>query len=431
MDMSHLNASERLKIEHYLREGKNFQEIAKLLGRARSSIVREVRKHRVSSLKVGYHRIPNRCLRRRECTLKHVCPKERCYRQCSTCSFCNEYCAQFQEEECRKLLAPPYVCNGCKEEHQCTLKKQFYIYDQAEKAYRKLLVESRSGANITEEERLFLDERIHDGTLKGQSIHHILIADKNQITVGEKTVYRCINAGLLRTKRGDMLRSCMMKPRKRKAVEHKIDRKCRIGRTYEDFEAFKEANPDIPVVEMDSVCGRSGGKTLLTLHFNNCGMMWLFLRQRNTAQTVIDVFNELESSLSFDTFSMLFPVILTDNGAEFSNPSALEVSPFNGMLRTRIFYCDPYSAYQKGHVENNHLNLRRILEKKTSFDDLEQSDMTRIMSHMNSFARRSLNNIPAITLFKTIYGKNILPEIGVSLIPPQDVILTSQLISMN
>lgn len=429
--MSHLSAAERLKLECCLREGKSFQEIAKLLRKARSTIVREVKKHRVPSLKPGYHRIPNRCIRRKECQLKHVCPKERCYRQCSTCSLCNEFCPRFQEEECRKLLSPPYVCNGCKDENRCTLKKQFYIHDAAEKAYRKLLVEARSGANITEEERLFLDKRIHDGTLKGQSVHHILMTDRDQITVGEKTVYRYINAGLLRTKRGDMLRSCMMKPRKRKAVEHKIDRRCRIGRTYEDFKVFQEAEPDIPVVEMDSVLGRPGGKTLLTLQFNSCGMMWLFLRQRNTSQTVIDVFDELESLLGFDTFCMLFPLILTDNGSEFSNPTALEVSPFNGKRRTRIFYCDPYSAYQKGHVENNHLNLRRILEKRTSFDDLKQTDMSRVMSHLNSFARKSLNNVPAITLFETIYGKEILPKIGVSLTAPQDIILTSQLISIN
>ena len=429
--MSHLSTSERLKIEHFLREGKSFQEIAELLKKSRSTIAREVRKRRVRSLKVGYHRIQNRCILRRECSRKHVCPRQKCYRQCSTCSLCNDFCPSFQEEKCRKLQFPPYVCNGCKEENRCTLEKQFYIHDVAEKAYRKTLVESRSGANITEEERLFLDERIRNGVLKGQSVHHILVTDRDQITVSVKTAYRYINAGLLRTIRGDMPRSCMMRPRKRKAVELKIDKKCRIGRTYEDFKSLREANPDIPVVEIDSVLGRPGGKTLLTMQFNICGMMWLFLRERNTSQSVIDVFNELEARLGFDVFCMLFPVILTDNGSEFSNPSALEISPFNGRRRTRIFYCDPYSAYQKGHVENNHLNLRRILEKKTSFDDLEQSDMNLIMSHLNSFARKSLNNVPAITLFETIYGKDILPELGISLILPQDVILTPQLISKN
>ena len=426
--MSHLTIKERLKIEHWLNEGHNFQEIADSLEKARSTIVREVRKHRKESREAGYNRIPNCCIHRRQCKLKNVCMRARCYRQCSTCSLCNEYCSQFQEERCAKLEEPPYVCNGCREKNQCTLKKQFYVHDAAEREYRKLLVESRAGANITEEERQFLSEQIHRGIQKGQSVHHILEAEKDQFTIGEKTVYRYINSGLLRTKRGDMPRSCMVKPRQRKPIEHKIDKKCRIGRTYADFEAFRNENPDLPVVEMDSVIGRPGGKTLLTMQFNSCGMMWLFLRQRNTSQSVIDVFNELEQSLGFDCFRMLFPLILTDNGPEFSNPIALEVSPICGRPRTKIFYCDPYSAYQKGHVENNHLILRRILEKRTSFDNLEQSDMERVMSHMNSFSRKSLNNVPSITLFETIYGKEVLNKLGVSLIAPQDVILTHDLL---
>ena len=427
--MSHLTLSDRIKLEHGLKEGRSFQEIADLLRKARSTILREVKKHRVESLKPGYHRIPNRCIDRRQCQLHHVCPKARCYRQCSTCSLCNEFCTKFREESCPKLQLPPYVCNGCKEENRCTLRKQFYIHDAAEKGYRKMLVGSRTGANITEAERLFLSERIDKGIQKGQSVHHILASDADQIMVGEKTVYRYINAGLLRTKRYDMPRSCMMKPRSRKPVEHKIDKKCRIGRTYADFEVFCKENPDSEIVEMDSVFGRPGGKTLLTLQFNNCGMMWLFLRERNTSQSVIDEFNRMEQLFGFKMFCVLFPVILTDNGSEFSNPSALEFSPFNGRQRTRIFYCDPYSAYQKGLVENNHLNLRRILEKRTSFDELQQSDMAMVMSHMNSFARKSLNNVPSITLFETIYGKEILKKIGVSLIPPRDIILSSDLIS--
>jgi len=308
-------------------------------------------------------------------------------------------------------------------------EKQFYQHPEADKSYRKNLVSSRTGVNITEDERLFLDEQILAGTKKGQSVHHILAAGCDQITVGEKTVYRYINAGLLHTKRGDMPRSCMLKPRRRKAVEHKIDKKCRIGRTYEDFKTFKANDPDISIVEMDSVLGRPGGKTLLTLQFNSCGMMWLFLRERNTSQSGINIFNYLEQLLGFEMFRILFPVILTDNGSEFSNPTILEISPFNGQQRTHIFYCDPYAAYQKGHVENNHLNLRKILEKSTSFDDFEQADMARVMSHLNSFARQSLNNVPAITLFETIYGKEVLPKIGVALIAPKDVVLTSQLIS--
>ena len=105
--------------------------------------------------------------------------------------------------------------------------------------------------------------------------------------------------------------------------------------------------------EMDSVVSSGGGKVLLTLIFPDCSFMLAFLRDRNTSQSVIDIFNHLYGLLGPDDFKKLFPVILTDNGSEFSNPRALEFVP-DGSRRTSIFYCNPYSACQKPLVENNH-----------------------------------------------------------------------------
>lgn len=54
------------------------------------------------------------------------------------------------------------------------------------KSYRKMLVCSRTGASITEAERLFLSERIDQEIQKRQSFHHILASDADQITAGKK-----------------------------------------------------------------------------------------------------------------------------------------------------------------------------------------------------------------------------------------------------
>ena len=83
---------------------------------------------------------------------------------------------------------------------------------------------------------------------------------------------------------------------------------------------------------------------------------------------------------------------------------------------------------KKGHIENNHLNLRKILEKGTSFDNLTQQDIDLVVSHINSIARKSLNDVPAITLFEAIYGKKVLKKLNVSLISAQEVILTPELL---
>ena len=264
--------------------------------------------------------------------------------RCSTYHLCNSVCPEFVEEHCQRL--PPYVCNGCEFEHLCTLRKHYYLHRPAQMACKEKLAHSRAGANISEEELSRLDRFISPLIQKGQSVHHIVVSNPDEFTSSEKTIHRYVNGSLLSARNIDMPRVCRLKPRKSKPLQHKVDKQCRVGRTYEDFLAFMGANPDTSIVEMDTVEEKKGGSVLLTLHFISCGFMMAFLRNRNTSQSVINIFRNLCSIIGKDTFQRLFPVILTDNGSEFSNPSALEIAE-DGTKITSIFYCDPSSPYQK------------------------------------------------------------------------------------
>lgn len=428
--MTHLTHSQRTLIENGLRRRKSFREIAADIGKSHTTVSREVLKHRVNSDKGAYGRVTNRCVFRRECSRRAQCDKSNCNRKCSACARCNSVCPAFQEEFCGLLEQVPYVCNGCKDEHRCVLRKKYYIHDHAEKEYKKVLSNSRSGATLTEDERLAIGTILDAGLAKGQSVHHIMVSQKDNFRVCEKSVYRYINKGLFfqRPGRMELPKAPGMKPRRKKGSEHKIDTKCRIGRTLDDYLAFREKNPNTAIVEMDSVIGKRGGKVLLTFNFNNCTFMLAFLREANTSQSVIDTFNFLEKLMGPATFKKLFPVILTDNGTEFSNPDALENSPLTEKRRTRLFYCDPYSSWQKGHVENNHENLRRIFPKGETLDSFTQNDVNLAISHLNSFARVSLNDVPSIVLFEKIYGSDVLKKLGVRLIEKTEVCLTPQLL---
>ena len=55
-------------------------------------------------------------------------------------------------------------------------------------------------------------------------------------------------------------------------------------------------------------------------HFGNTSLMLAFLRDANTSASGIRIFNLLYDVLGIKGFEKLFPVILTDNGSEFSNP---------------------------------------------------------------------------------------------------------------
>lgn len=365
----HLSDYERDLIEFHLKEGMPLKKIAEALGRSTSTISREIRARSVDSDKGAYGRSFNCCLLRKNCFKRQLCEdKPNCDRKCSNCKLCNSICPDFKEEVCLRLYEPPYVCNGCIDERICTLRKRYYLHKKAHQAYRETLAESRTGANISEDELRALDEFVSPLLINGQSVSRIFANNPDQFNVSEKSVYRYVAGNLLTAHTLDLPRVCRIKPRKSKPVQHKVDSSCRIGRSYPDFLQFVEDTGQA-IVEIDSVIGRIGGKVLLTIFFKNCDLMLAFIRQRNTSQSVIDIFDMLYVSLGADIFMQLFPIILCDNGSEFSNPKALEFDA-QGNRRTNIFYCDPYASFQKPGVELNHQFIRRILPKGSSFDDL-------------------------------------------------------------
>lgn len=419
----HLTDSERLQIEQWLRQRISIKKIARYLEKSASTISREIRNRSISSNKSAPCRIPNRCKHRFDCTVRLLCSdKPNCITLCRSCKLCNNLCTDFDEEICPKLSVPPYVCNGCTDEHHCVLRKKYYIHHQAHKTYRETLVEARVGVNLSEDERLDLDEFISPLIQRGQSIHHVIANNPDEFTVSEKSVYRYVAGGLLKARNIDMPRICRLKPRRAKPLEHKVDSTCRIGRTYDDYKAYLQYHHDLSVVEMDSVIGRIGGKVLLTLMFKSCDLMLAFIRDRNTSQSVIDVFNHLYCQFGTQTFCTMFPVLLTDNGSEFSNPTALELDN-QGLRRTMIFYCDPCASYQKPNVELNHEFIRKILPQGSSFDHLTQDDINLMMSHINSYSRAKLNDRSPFEMFTFLYGKGILEKLGLRIIPPNEIIL--------
>jgi IS30 family transposase len=417
-----------LEIERALKQGSSFKKIAAKISKHPSSIAREILGRRTPSNKGAFGRITNRCISRRSCNRQQLClDKPDCLRRCTTCHLCNTACSHFVEETCSRLEAPPYVCNGCKDESKCVLHKQYYLHHLASRHYREHLVLSREGANITEEELLAIDALVSPLIRKGQSLHHILVNNPDRFSVNEKTLYRYVAGGLLRAKNGDMPRVCTLRPRARKPVEHKVDTGCRIGRTYADYQAFTAAAPDLRVVEMDSVIGRVGGKALLTLMFPWCGLMLAFLRDLNDSKSVSEVFARLWLLAGPVLFRQLFPVLLGDNGSEFSNPKALELDP-DGNPRTRVFYCDPRATNQKARIERNHEFIRMVLPKGSAFDRLEQADVNRMMSHINSYSRPALGDRAPLDLFAFVHGVGILEALGLHKIAPNDIVLKPRLI---
>ncbi len=139
----------------------------------------------------------------------------------------------------------------------------------------------------------------------------------------------------------------------------------------------------------------------------------------------------IEAKIGMEMFKKLFPLILTDNGSEFSNPIEIEFNMNSDELRTKIFYCELERTDQKGSCEVNHEMIRRILPKGTSFDNLTQEDINKIMSHINSYKRKKLNNCSPLQLFNLLYGNDIAKKFGIVEIKPNEINLSSNLIKKD
>ena len=412
----HLTKDDRYTIETNLNNNISLKQIGIKINKHCSSISREIKNHYITKNTGSIGRSFNNCLYRKTCPNRG-----------KNCNLKN--CVEFVEEKCTLINKPPYVCNGCKKRCQCTLTKRFYDSSYAQDEYEETLKESRSGVVISNDEINYLNN-ILTPLIKnqGQSIHHAIINNKNKIMHSESKIYKLIDLGLLEVRNIDLPRKVRFRKRTKQITIYKVDKHCLENRTYEEFEKYMKENPDTPVVEIDTVEGRKGGKVLLTIHFVNCSFMIAFIRNHNNAQSVIDTFNHIQEILGIDKFKELFVLILTDNGSEFSNPTEIEFDSITGEKRTQIFYCHPSSPYEKGSCEVNHELLRRILPKGTSFDELNQDDINLIMSHINSYKRKKLNNISPYEMFSTIYGKDTIDKFNIRKIEPNDINLTSDIL---
>ena len=421
---------ERLMIAQKLQERASFGSIGAALGKDRTSVAKEIKKYSYDK-KSGRPGYPyNPCRYRSSCKEKDICWKECSHPsayKCSLCSECSLHCSRFAEDICSVKNRPPYVCNGCQDMPKCTLMKHIYDPSGAHIAAAAAISESRTGIILNEDDITRINSIITPLVRNGQSLHQIYLGHVDELMCSEKTLYNYVDAQLFDVRNIDLPRKVKYRPRYKKP-EFKVDRGCRIGRNYQDFQKYLSDNPDANVVQIDTVIGRIGGKCLLTIHFVATSLMLAFLRDSNTSASVIHLFNVLDQVLGTKSYGNLFQVILTDNGSEFSNPKAIEYRDNVTELRSNVFYCDPSSPYQKGSCEVNHELIRRVLPKGTSFDDLTQEDIFLMMNHINSYKRKKLNNRSPYDAFSFYYGEELLQKLGCSPVPAENIILKPKLL---
>ena len=427
MSKKHLTYDDRLAIQAGLQKGLKVAQIARKIGKDRATVGREIKAHRRLVMTSG----GNNCLHHKTCTRIPAC-RSGCFKgkkQCQTaCSGCQEGCPDYQEAFCADYERSPFVCNACDRRLRCRLRRMLYEAKYAQEQYEKTLSESRRGISLTEQELNRINDTVTPLLKKGQSLSTICERYRDELPVTDRTIYSYIDAGLLDARNIDLRRKLRRPERKKSGPVLRVDRTCHIGRAYEDYQAYMSQNPDALVSQMDSVVLHKGGQVILTILFTTCDLQLMFLRERNTAASVAEVFGELRKKLGAACFSMLFQVLLTDRGSEFSDPVRMEADPETGEIQCRVFYCNPMNSNQKSNCERNHELIRYVIPKNQAKERYTKEEIREMMNHINSYPRKKWNGQAPVDLFVKIYGQEAAERLGLEKIPPDSIHLTPALL---
>lgn len=138
--------------------------------------------------------------------------------------------------------------------------------------------------------------------------------------------------------------------------------------------------------EMDTVIGKqTKGRVLLVLTERLTRWEIIIPMKDKTAGSVKRIIDRLERKHGA-AFRSIFKSITVDNGPEFSDCAGIEKSKYTKGKRTKVYYCHPYSSWERGSNENQNRMIRRMIPKG--------ADLNKIPVKVIKEVERWLNNYP-------------------------------------
>lgn len=218
-------------------------------------------------------------------------------------------------------------------------------------------------------------------------------------TISVRTLYRYIDDGIfLKLSNKDL-------PVKGKRKKHnkkvKVQKRASAGESIENRPDEVDSRETFGHWEMDTVKGKRGTtkSCLLVLTERKTRNEIIFKLADQKAESVVDALDRLERKWG-DMFYKIFRSITVDNGVEFSDYEGMERSAVNeGEKRTYLFYCHPYSSWERGTNENTNRLIRRHIPKGEDFDEKQDRDIEYIENWINNYPRGILGFRTSAQLF--------------------------------
>ncbi len=208
-------------------------------------------------------------------------------------------------------------------------------------------------------------------------------------TVSTSTLYRYIDQGYI----PDVTNKNLREKSRCKRSYHRVRKASRLakGPCVEDRPEYISQRISPGHWEMDSVIGKAKGKaqSVLTLVERVHRYQIIIKLPDKSSSAVVRALSKLVLTYPKGTFQS----ITVDNGSEFQDYDGMKA------LVDEIYYCHPYSSFERGSNENANRIIRRFLPKGQSLRDRTQRDCDAVAAAMNRMHRKILGYATPKELF--------------------------------
>lgn len=198
-----------------------------------------------------------------------------------------------------------------------------------------------------------------------------------------RTLYSYIDKGVFLR----LTRSHLPQRQRKRTYKRTVQSRPSRGESIEKRPGHINDRADYGHWEMDLLHGKQNTKTaVLVLTERKTREQIMIKLPDKKSETVVNVIDRLERKHK-KQFIKKFKSLTVDNGSEFSNFEAIEKSKLYTGSRTKLYYCHPYSAWERGSNEKQNQMIRRHFPKGTDFTRVTQSDITSVQEWLNNYPR--------------------------------------------
>lgn len=222
---------------------------------------------------------------------------------------------------------------------------------------------------------------------------------KFKTMISVRTLYRYIDKGIFLKLTNKELPVKGRRKRHNKKV--KVQKRASAGESIENRPEEINTRETFGHWEMDTVKGKRGvtKSCMLVLSERKTRNEIIIKLNDQTSDSVVKAVDLLERKWGA-MFKKVFKTITVDNGVEFSEYKGLEMSVLNNEKRTNVYYCHPYSSWERGTNENINKLIRRHIPKGIDFDNKTDEDIAYIEKWINNYPRGILGFKTSAELFE-------------------------------